>query len=171
MTGDEIRRAVTRITAPIARAVSNALGRAVLHLVDDVARQQLLQITALAGETHDRVERFQEYGFTSNPHPGAQAAFIALGGRRSHCIAVAVDDPRYRLTGLETGEVALYTDEDQLDGGHALIFQRGQRVTLRAGKEVRIVVGDGATQLIMTPEGTRLITPDFTAGRDEAEAV
>ncbi len=167
----DVNRIVAKLTGPLRRRIANAIGRAVIRLVDDAARTQLLQLTALADETHDRVERYQEYGFTSRPHPGAHAVLVALGGNRAHSIVVGVEDPRYRLLELETGEVALYTDEDQLEGGHALIFRRGQKVVLRAGQEFRITVGDGATQLIMTPEGTRLITPDFAAGRDEAEAV
>ncbi|MEQ8585161.1 MAG: phage baseplate assembly protein V [Thalassobaculaceae bacterium] len=166
----DVNRAISRLTGPLRRRIANTVGRAIIRLVDDATRTQLVQLTALADETHDRVERFQEYGFTSRPHPGAHAILVALGGNRTHAVVVGVEDPRYRLFDLETGEVALYTDEDQLPGGHALIFRRGQKVELRAGSEVRITVGDGATQLIMTPDGTRLITPDVAVGRDEGEA-
>lgn len=42
-------------------------------------------------------------------------------------------------------------------------MRRGQRIEIHAGQEVRIVVGGGTTQLILTPAGVRLYTPDFEA--------
>lgn len=37
----------------------------------------------------------------------------AVGGLRSHGIVIAVEDRRYRMTGLQSGEVALYDDLGQ----------------------------------------------------------
>jgi phage baseplate assembly protein V len=100
------------------RAIVNAMrlmvGRAVVRLVDDSARLQLLQVAALEGETRDNVERLQEYGFTSHPLAGAEACMVSVGGNRSHGLIIAVDDRRYRLTGLASGEVAIYDDQGQV---------------------------------------------------------
>jgi len=101
------------------------VGRAHLSDVDDHDPRQRLQMTALKGEVKDQVERIQEYGFTSVPLPGAQIIFLSLAGNRDHPIAIAVDDPRYRLHNLAPGEVALYTDE-----GDHIILRRGRRVEI-----------------------------------------
>lgn len=88
-----------------------AVGRAVIGFVNDALKLQGVQITLLEDEVRDNVERFQQYGLTSVPHRGAEAIVVSVGGNRNHAIVIAVDDRRYRLKGLQAGEVALYTDE------------------------------------------------------------
>jgi hypothetical protein len=63
-----------------------------------------VQLTIRSGdvaEVRDKAERFQDYGFTSNPKRGAEAIVLFPGGQRAHAIIIAVDDRRYRKTGLE----------------------------------------------------------------------
>lgn len=98
---------------PIRRRLQVMVNRAVLKLVDDAGNLQALQIAILADELADDVERVQEYGFTSVPHPGAEGVALAVGGLRDHTIVIATDDRRYRLKGLAGGEVALYDDQGQ----------------------------------------------------------
>lgn len=112
----DVNRIVVKLTGPLRRRIANAIGRAVIRLVDDAAHTQLLQLTALADETHDRVERYQEYGFTSRPHPGAHAVLVALGGNRAprsssvskiHAIACSSSRPaRLRSTPTRTSSRA-----------------------------------------------------------------
>lgn len=128
--------------AKIETRIKLLLGRAVIRLVDDARRIQELQVEALEGEVIDLVERFQEYGFTSHPHEGAEAVIGAFGGARQHSVVLKVDDRRYRLTGLEEGEVALYTDEDEDDGPHRIVMERGRRIRLSAGRSY-ILIEDG----------------------------
>jgi phage baseplate assembly protein V len=104
---------LTKWLQPINRKLRQVASRAVIKLVNDDLKLQELQIAGLSGETLDGVERFQEYGFTSHPKEGAEAVSLSLGGNRSHTVIVAVDDRRYRLKGLESGEVALYDDLGQ----------------------------------------------------------
>lgn len=106
--------ALNRMMAPMADRIKLMVGRAVIAAVDDGAKAQALQIELLADEVQDGVERFQDYGFTSVPHAGAEALVVFVGGTRSHGVAVAIEDRRYRLTGLEGGEVALYDDQGQV---------------------------------------------------------
>lgn len=110
----ELTRTLSRLTAPMRRRLALMIGRCVLLTVNDGAELQQLQVRALAGEELDRVERIQEYGLTSRPHPGAEGVLAAVGGLRSHALVVAVDDRRYRLKGLRSGEVALYDDQGQV---------------------------------------------------------
>lgn len=86
------------------------LARAIVSLVDDAAQAQALQVELLEGESQDGVERFQQYGLSAHPHPGAEALVAFVGGLRSHGVVLAVEDRRYRLKGLQQGEVALYDD-------------------------------------------------------------
>lgn len=108
------QRGVAGMLRPILTRIRNASARAVIRLVNDNSKVQALQLGVLAGETVDAVERFQEYGFTSHPFAGSEAAVLFLGGDRSHGIVVAVDDRRYRLKAMAQGEVALYDDQGQV---------------------------------------------------------
>ena len=108
-------RDIAGLLKPLRRLVALTVGRAVLNLVDDARKLQAVQVTALEREVLDDVERFQQYGFTAHPHPGAECVVLAVGGIRQHSIVIAVDDRRYRVVGLEQGEVCLYTDEDAAD--------------------------------------------------------
>lgn len=90
--------------------VRGMIGRAIVRLVDDAHQAQELQLELLDSESQDAVERLQNYGFTAHPHPGAEAMIGFVGGLRSHGVVIAVEDRRYRLQGLEQGEVALYDD-------------------------------------------------------------
>jgi phage baseplate assembly protein V len=107
------------------------VNRAVLTMADDDTLLQQLQARLLGEELLDGLERFQQYGFTSVPHAGAEAIALSIGGNRSHTVIINVDDRRYRLKGLEGGEVALYTDEDQDEAGCRIVLKRGNRIELR----------------------------------------
>ena len=133
-------KTMRKIIEPTVRKARLMVGRAVVQMVNDAAKMQALQVTLLAGETRAGVERFQEYGFTSNPQPGAEACMVCVGGNRDHGIVIAVDDRRYRLTGLQSGEVAIYTDE-----GDKVVLKRGhlieidtQTLTINASAKVQI---------------------------------
>jgi phage baseplate assembly protein V len=93
--------------------IRNMIGRAMVSRIDDATTLQSLQINLSADETQDGAERFQDYGFTSVPLPGAEAAVMCAGGLRSHALVIAVADRRYRLKGLQAGEVAIYDDQGQ----------------------------------------------------------
>lgn len=95
--------------------------RGVLTRVDSASATQLAQADGLAGERLQDNELFQHYGFTSNPLPGTMAVVLPIGGRTSHGIVIATEHSHYRLTALEAGEVALYTDE-----GAKIVLKRGR---------------------------------------------
>jgi phage baseplate assembly protein V len=105
--------AIARLLSPLRRCVDLMVGRGVVQLSDDAQGLQLMQISMLADELRDNVERFQNYGYTARPHPGAEVAFMCVAGSRDHVLVIACDDRRYRLQALEEGEVALYDDLGQ----------------------------------------------------------
>jgi len=128
----ELHSFLNKFIAPLKRRVMLMVGRCVLSAVNDSNGMQEVKIDLLADETLDEVERFQNYGFTSNPLSGAEGVTVFVSGDRSHGIVIAMDDRRYRLKGLEDGEVALYTDE-----GDKIHFKRGNKIDIET-KELTI---------------------------------
>lgn len=118
-------QAGNRILGPIRRRLAHLVARAVVTLVNDAAKMQTLQLGLLADEALDGAEHWQPYGFTYKPHAGAEALVLAVGGHRAHSVVIACADRRYRLTALEDGEVALYTDE-----GDKIYFKRGNVIDI-----------------------------------------
>ncbi len=110
-----------------------AVARAVLNLVNDAVKVQAVQIQLHEGVVRDQVERFQNYGHTSVPLPGAEGVAVAVGGSTDHYIVITVDDRRYRLQGLQPGESALYDDL-----GHKVHLTRNGIVIDGAGHQVRM---------------------------------
>lgn len=106
-------RDLSKLTAPLARSIQNMLARGTVALANASTKMQTLQLKLLADEVSANVEHFEPYGFTSRPRAGAEAVTVFLDGDRSHGITVVVADRRYRLTGLEEGDVALHDDKGQ----------------------------------------------------------
>ena len=105
--------------------MNKVFARGVVSLVNATSKLQSLQMRLLAGEMKDNMEHIEPYGYTSNPHPGAEGLAAFIGGDRSHGVVVCIADRRFRLAGIETGEVALYTDE-----GDVLHFKRDRVIEI-----------------------------------------
>lgn len=127
-------RGIQRALQPLRNRVALMISRAVVLLVNDGLKLQGLQVSLLADEVRDDVERFQDYGFTCHPHPGAEAIAACVQGSRDHVVVLKVDDRRYRLKGLQAGEVAIYTDE-----GDKIVLKRGGIVEVTAATKLRVV--------------------------------
>jgi phage baseplate assembly protein V len=97
----------------LADRLRGMVSRCVVNLVSDSLKLQGLQVTMMAEQTSDDVEHFQHYGFTSVARPGAEGIALAIGGSTGHTVVINVDDRRYRLKALQSGEVALYDDLGQ----------------------------------------------------------
>lgn len=107
----------------LGNALRNVVVRGVVAVVDAGRKLQAIQVRLTAGEVKGNVEHFEPYGWTSHPHPGAEAVVAFLGGDRSHGVVLCAADRRYRLVGLEAGEVAIYSDE-----GDSVVLKRGRVV-------------------------------------------
>jgi phage baseplate assembly protein V len=125
--------ALRRFIGPLQRRVMLMVGRGVVRLSNDAPQVQTLQVELLKGEVRSDVERFQEYGFTSRPHDGAEAMAVCVGGNRDHAVVIAVEDRRYRLKDLQTGQVALYDSN-----GTVLLLGADGTVTILAAGQVTI---------------------------------
>src|SRR3546814_2607697 len=82
-------RALDRATAKARHSIAMMVGRCVLTAINDGSKVQTVQLTGLADEVLDRVERFQDYGFTSVPLAEAEGIVVFVGGSRGHGIVIA----------------------------------------------------------------------------------
>jgi phage baseplate assembly protein V len=128
--------ALSRLLEPLRRRVMLTVGRAVLRAVSDGPGLQTLQLTLLAGETRDGVERVQPYGLTTVPQAGAEAVVLCIGGNRDHPVAIVVGDAGGRPSGLGPGEVCLYSSQDAA-GGHRVLMKADRTIVIQ-GLRVRI---------------------------------
>jgi len=111
-----------KVIRGLRRSIALMIGRGVVRNTDDSTSIQTVQVEILKDDIHD-LERFQNYGYTSVPLVTSEAVVVFPGGSKDHGIIVAVDDRRYRLRGLENGEVAIYTDE-----GDNIVLKRGNKI-------------------------------------------
>lgn len=143
--GRDLLQQLSHLLRPLRVQLHNLVARAVVQVVNDSAKLQSVQLGVLDGEDIDDGERFQQYGFTSVPMPGAEAVVVFPAGDRGHPLVVAVDDRRYRLTGLTGGEVAIY----HKDGAKVLLKDGGDiEITAAPGGQVIVNDGSGGEPLI-----------------------
>ncbi|WP_261840944.1 phage baseplate assembly protein domain-containing protein [Aliamphritea ceti] len=114
----------------LARRIARKVLRGIVQLSYDDKGIQVLQVTALDGDTYE-MPRIQQYGLTSNPHKDAEVVITMLND--SAGLIIAVDDARYRLKGMAQGEVALYDDT-----GNKVHLKRGGKMHLAAPVRVDI---------------------------------
>lgn len=123
----------------IERRVTNMVSRGIVTKLDDSGKSQSCSLSVMTGENLSKVERVQQYGFTSFPPPDAQATVVYVTGSREFPIIIAADHPENRLK-LKQGESAMYTmwdthlhlkDDKSLDG-------KAEKLNLDFGKEATI---------------------------------
>jgi len=115
-------RAINKLLDPVRRQVRNSIARGVLTLINDATALQRVQVQlmaypqpdgSIAAEISPDIEVMAHYGFTCAPFPGAEAAYVAVGGVRAHGLVIATDDRRHRPVGLLPGESMHYDDQGQ----------------------------------------------------------
>lgn len=140
-----IQRALAAIRLPF---------RAQLARITTKGGVMTAQLDGLAPETLQGLEVFQHYGITSVPPEGAMAIVIPVGGKTSHSVVVATEHSAYRMQALESGEVAIYTDE-------------GASIVLKKGKIIQVTCDDFQldckTCTLKASESVTIDTPQVTA--------
>jgi len=101
--------------------MGNAINRITIDKTDDDPYMQEVQLRGYCDEKQDGIEHFHPYGFsarTQAPTTGkdgtknkAEGVMVFVTGNRSHGLVIVVGDRRYRLNGLQEGEVALHDDQ------------------------------------------------------------
>jgi phage gp45-like len=101
--------------------MGNAINRITVDQTNDQPYMQEVQLRGYCDEKQDGIEHFHPYGFsarTQAPTIGkdgtknkAEGVMVFVTGNRSHGLVIVVGDRRYRLNGLQEGEVALHDDQ------------------------------------------------------------
>jgi phage baseplate assembly protein V len=126
-------RAIAKVMAPLRRRVALMVRTGVLRLVRDSLATQELQVAVFDGEVLDRVKSLLPYGFSHHPLAGAEVLLVFPGGQTSNPVAVAVGGRAHRPTGLQPGEVCVYTNE-----GSEVRIERGGTIRIKAAAKVRV---------------------------------
>lgn len=155
--GRDVLDELSKLLRPLRVRLANSIARGVVQLIDDRTKLQLLQIGVLqllqgGNEDVDDCERFQNYGFSSVPLPGAEAVALFPNGDRGHPLVIAVDDRRHRPTTGQPGEAVMYTDE-----GDEIRLKRGHIIVLATG-EVRLGSAAASKKLAFSDELAALKT-------------
>lgn len=150
---------------PIRKRIMNMFSRGVVLEINDSAGIQRVKASLYADEIQSKLERIQNYGFTSNPQKGSEAIVLFHSGNRDHGVVLAIDDRRFRVKNLQEGEVAFYSDE-----GDTIIFKRGNKMeittkelTVNAADKVNVVTQlaniEAPSVTIVASESVMMTTP------------
>lgn len=151
-----------RFLAPLQRRMATLIGRCILSAAQSGAGVQTVTVKIMADEEMRGVEYLESYGFTSVPHPGAEGVVLDVAGQRASCVAIALGNRQYRLRGLKTGEVALYTDE-----GDSIILKKGRKIHVTTEAflvDAKTMQGTMETIDLTASQETTIRTPSFSLG-------
>lgn len=98
-------RALQRLISPIITRIRRVCMGAIIRRVDDSGNLQKMQVETLGHSVYDNVEKFEQFGFTSNPPLGLDAIIIERAGKH---IIVAIGDRKYRIKNMKSGDTAIY---------------------------------------------------------------
>lgn len=122
-------RALQRLMSPIIARVRRVCLGAIIRRVDDAGDLQRMQVESIGHSVYDNVERFGQFGFTSNPPAGLDAIIIERTGKH---IVIAVGDRKYRIKNLEPGDAAVY----DIRGQQIILNETGIAATDAFGNNV-----------------------------------
>ncbi len=126
--------------------------RATLEASNDDTKLQEVDVNLSHGEKARGVEHVQPYGLSARPvaptgKDRAEALILPVAGSRSHPIAIAVTDRRYRPKGMKRGEVKLHDNQDQSvylsDDG--IEIATAKKITLKVGASTIVMDASGIT--------------------------
>lgn len=131
-TREQMIRAVQRVQQPLMRRIRAIASRATVGRVDDAGRLQAVQISVLAGERLDNVQRLQQFGHSGMPPAGSTCLLISIGGSRTHCVVIGGED-NSRPRDLASGESQLYNST-----GDFVWLKTSGEMVLKAASSVTI---------------------------------
>ncbi len=121
---EAVKRYVDRLLAPIRRRIVGMISRAVITDINDSLKRQNLQLRMHADESMDNIERFQNYGFSSNPPKGAEVIPVAVAGNLADLVVLAAEDKNLRPKDGDDLDVNVYHAE-----GHSMrLTKNGQLI-------------------------------------------
>ena len=135
---------------PIKRRILSIVGRAVLKQVYEDQGIQLVRIDDTVGDVRDRVQRMQDFGFSSHPPLESEVLVLFPGGDRTAGIIIKAEDRSTRVKNLSVGESVVYN-------------AHGLRVFLKEGA-IHIGQSDSSTEnLVLGQELKSLLSQTLAA--------
>jgi len=135
------------------RRIQMLFGRGRVTRVDDSGPVQKMQLKMSDIETPDNRLRLAEFGFTSNPPAGSDAAVLHVAGDRGSGVVIATNHQPSRPTGLQPGESMLYSQ----DGKYVYLTASGGISVFANGQSVNVT--DATTVTINASNKVRMVTP------------
>lgn len=150
--------------------IANLVTRGIITAKNAAAKLRTIQCELFGGDVREAVEDFEGYGFTAEPHVGAEVLVVSLAGDREHSIAFSHPDRRYRPTGLKDGEVVVYDDLGRqvcLKRSGIVIDGKADPITVQTGKSVTVTAGDavaisGKTTSVTGDNGVTIDAPSVS---------
>ena len=102
--------AIQQAQRPLMRRLRALASRALIARVDDGGKLQQVQISVMAGERLDGVQRLQYFGHSAVPPAGSTCLLVSIAGSRTHCIVIG-GEHESRPRDLEEGESQVYNSE------------------------------------------------------------
>lgn len=92
----------------IKRCIRQLLVRGLVKLTKDSGDIQELQVSTYADDVTNKVERFSEFGFSSNVPLNSECVVVAIGSSKEHSIVVATNHRKSRPKDIPVGSTMIY---------------------------------------------------------------
>jgi len=147
MTVEDIKRLV----APLQRRIMLMIGRASIKSADNGTAQ----VGVLEGEVRDKVDRMQEWGFSSVPEDDSDAVIVFVGGNRDSGVVIASGNRKQRPD-LKKGETAIWTKDVLIK------IDKDKKIKITGAAEVEFKEGKfkitDASSIELNGDSKRLVT-------------
>ncbi|WP_273454775.1 phage baseplate assembly protein V [Nevskia ramosa] len=132
MSRNGLLAAIQTAQRPLLRRLRALASRATIARVDDGAKLQQVQISVMAGERLDGVQRLQYFGHSAVPPAGSTCLLVSIAGSRTHCIVIG-GEHESRPRDLAEGESQVYNSE----GDHIWLKTSGE-IAIKASLKVTV---------------------------------
>lgn len=136
-----LRSDIEKLLAPIWVVIRATVSKAVVNLVDDTTKMQMVQVSVLKEET-SKVERVQNYGFSSVPPKGSEAIVLSVNGNQDNSVAIVVDYSKGRMGNGAPEQVTMHDKDGNYvrmtaDNGIE-VESPNHKVTIKASGDIEI---------------------------------
>jgi len=146
---------------------------------NDGETMQEMKGTAMHGESRQKIEAPQNYGFTSvvakadkddkgNITGSAEGIMSAMGGSSSHAVVGVMDDRRHRLKDLKPGDSGMYRGKDDRQQFH--MAEDGNYLSARNDRKTRIALVDPPQQEEKQQQNVRGQGPSSGGGGEQQKS-
>lgn len=133
----------------IGRHMQRAVSLIRRGIIQTVSAAYYAQVEAFEGELYDNVALWQQFGMTSRPPAGGEAAIAKVEGSGEAAVIVATNDDTHRPATLSVGDAMLYAQQAS-GGGQAQVHAKADGdVDLTPGTGQHVGVGGHSEALLL----------------------